>query len=481
MSTRKSLLYSFLDRYAALVINVASSMILARLLTPAEIGVYSVTIVLLLYVSVIRDMGAGQYLVQVQELTSDRIRAVWTVQLGLGWLIAAVVMLASVPVAHFYGEPRMKVIFWIVALNYAINPFGSITYSWLMREMRFMSVAMLRASSALVGAIVSVLLAWKGGGPMSLALGTLAATITTSLLAVLLRPKGFPWLPGLRELRSVLHFGSRITGSSVIEAGASSAPELLLGKLQSLTAVGLYSRANGLVTMYNRLFIDAVASVCVPWFAAQQREHGAITEPFTKAVDYISVIGWAFCVVMLCLAQPIVRVLYGNQWGEAVNMVRLLSLAMMFTVPSVLCQAALMSTGAVGRLAPLALRNTLTSVACVAVGAWLGHLDAVGWAMVLAAAVNATRMLRATLKHIALPISAIGARAGKGLLVACCAGAIPALVYGVFGAAPAQPFWPLLIGMSGAALGFLLGVFALRHPLSHEVVGVWRQVLRVRS
>ncbi|MBE0475394.1 oligosaccharide flippase family protein, partial [Rhodoferax sp.] len=108
MSTRNSLFFSFLDRYASLAITIISSMAIARLLTPAEIGVFSVTVVLLSFVSTIRDMGAGQYLVQEKELTTERIRAVWAVQLGLGLAMACVVLLASYPVALFYDEPRMR-------------------------------------------------------------------------------------------------------------------------------------------------------------------------------------------------------------------------------------------------------------------------------------------------------------------------------------------------------------------------------------
>ena len=85
MSTRNSLFFSFLDRYASLVITIISSMVIARLLTPAEIGVFSVTIVLVSFVTTVRDMGAGQYMVQEKELTTERIRSVWAVQLGLGW------------------------------------------------------------------------------------------------------------------------------------------------------------------------------------------------------------------------------------------------------------------------------------------------------------------------------------------------------------------------------------------------------------
>jgi O-antigen/teichoic acid export membrane protein len=84
VSTRKALALSFLDRYSGLILHTVSAMVVARLLTPAELGVYSVTMVLLGFIATFRDMGAGQYLVQQKELTEERIRATWSVQLGLG-------------------------------------------------------------------------------------------------------------------------------------------------------------------------------------------------------------------------------------------------------------------------------------------------------------------------------------------------------------------------------------------------------------
>ena len=76
MSIRKSLVYSYLDRYASLVVSIVSSMVIARVLTPEDIGVFSVTMVLISFVATVRDLGAGQYLIQEKELTTDRIRAV---------------------------------------------------------------------------------------------------------------------------------------------------------------------------------------------------------------------------------------------------------------------------------------------------------------------------------------------------------------------------------------------------------------------
>ena len=467
MSTRKSLFFSFLDRYASLAISVLSSMVIARLLTPAELGVFSVTMVLLMFVSVVRDMGSGQYLVQEKNLTTERIRSVWAVQLGLGAGLACLVLLASYPVALFYNEPRMRNIMLVVALNYAVNPFGSLTYAWLMREMRFESVALMRFSAGLSGALVSTWLAWKNYGPISLAYGSLASTIVNALVAVYFRPKSFPWLPAVGEIRRVLVFGSQLTLSSIVGVISSAAPELVLGKLQDLNAVGLYSRASGLVQMFERLFVDAVGAVCLPWFAKQSREKGSFVAPFLKATSYVTAFGWSFCVAIIFLAHPLIRALYGDQWDRSVDLARLLAVAIAFAVPGALCQTALLSAGAVALIARVTILSTLQKLVFVALGASQG-LETLGFALIGSSAVSCTLWLRATARHIDMPWLAMLHTLRQSATVAASASIGPAIAFAVYGAYPDGFLRPLLIGSLGSLLGFVSAVMYFRHPLREE-------------
>lgn len=472
MSTRKSLFFSFLDRYASLAIAVASSMVIARLLTPAEIGVFSVTMVLLMFVNTVRDMGAGQYLVQEKELTTERIRAVWAVQLGLGLGLACVVLLASYPVAVFYNEPRMRNIMLVVALNYAINPFGSLTNAWLAREMLFQNLAVMRFSAVLTGAVVGAWLAWNGYGPISLAFGSLASTMVNALVAIYFRPKFFPWLPGIGEIKRVLTFGSKLTGSSFISVMSSSSPELLLGKLQNLTATGLYSRAVGLVVMFNRLFVDAVVAVCMPWFARQSREQGSFVDPFLKATSYVTAFGWSFCLAIICLAHPIVRVMYGSQWDQSVDLARLLAVAIAIGVPAALCQTALLSSGAVTAIARATVFTGIQNVTLVALGASQG-LKELCFAMMMSAAINAYIWLRAATKQIGLPFPALLRTFRPSAAVALMAAIGPVLALWLYGPYPENVVMPLALGGFGGLVGFLAGIMAVRHPLREEIMAIW--------
>jgi O-antigen/teichoic acid export membrane protein len=477
MSTRNSLFFSFLDRYASLAVTVISSMVIARLLTPAEIGVFSVTVVLLSFVSTVRDMGVGQYLVQEKDLTTERIRAVWAVQLGLGLGLACVVLLASYPVAGFYNEPRMFDIMLVVALNYAINPFGSLTYAWLIREMRFESIAVMRFSSVLSGALVATWLAWQHFGPISLAFGSLTSTVVNALVAVYFRPKSFPWLPGVGEIRRVLAFGSKLTASTLVSDMATSAPELLLGKLQNLAATGLYSRASGLVLIFYRLFVDAVVAVCLPWFAKQSREQGSFVEPFLKATSYVTALGWSFCLAVICLAQPIVRLLYGNQWDQSVDLARLLAIAIAINVPVSLCGTALLSSGAVNTIARTTVLSSLQTVMFVAIGASQG-LMALGFAMILSTAVTSVIWLRATSRHIGLAQVEFLRTLRQSALVALLATIAPALALWLYGPYPEVLLMPLMVGGAGGLAGFVGGVMIFQHPLKEEMMAICVKIKR---
>jgi O-antigen/teichoic acid export membrane protein len=477
VNIRQSLVFSYLDRYASLVVNIGSSMVIARLLTPGDIGTYSVTMVLLTFVATVRDMGAGGYLVQERNLTVERVRAVWAVQLGLGLLLALGVLAASVPVSMFYNEARMRDILMVVALNYAINPFGSLTYAWQIREMRFDSLAIVRFCATITGAAVSIYLAWHGLGPISLAWGSLASTVVNALMAIHYRPSWFPWLPGFKEIRRVLAYGSQTTGASMIDTVFANAPELLLGKLQDMTATGLYSRASGLVQMFDRIVLSGIGSVAVSWFANQSRAHNSIAQPFLKATSYVTALGWPFAIAMVFLAHPVMRILYGHQWDGAVDITRVLAISFAVGLPAQMCISSLMALGNASQVLRSAALTTALSLPFIAAGAYFGALElAVGliatsllrmiyWLRAAQAAAQFEwKQLRRVLFHSAI----VGLGAGVG----------PLLAFLEFGARPAN-IWPeILLGSLGALLGFVATIYLSRHPLMDELQSVKAKIFK---
>jgi O-antigen/teichoic acid export membrane protein len=480
MSVRKALTFAFLDRYASLVVGMGATMILARLLTPADVAVFSIAAILLGFLATLREMGAGQYLVRATELDGESIRAVWTVQLGLGLLLACVVAAGATPVAAVYREPRMRDIMLVLALGYLVNPFGSLTHAWLTRELRFESIALARFASTIAGAGLSIALAWRGDGPMSLALGSLASTAVYAAMLLPLRPRSFPWLPGVRGVKRVISFGGTLTAASLVWAVAKGAPEILLGRLQSLTAAGLYSRASSLVEIFHRFVTDIVHGVALSSFAREFRQAGGFSQSFVAATGYVTAIGWTFCLTIVFLSRPIVYLLFGPQWDGAVDVARVLAVAMMFGVPVTLCFAALVAAGAVTEAFKATMASAVMNVALAAAAAGFGLLQ-VGGACVLGSAFGAVVFMRLTQRCIGFAWPDLRGALLKSAVVACCAAIAPATAWVAFGSGPGDILPSMAIGVTGGAAGFVAAAFLFGHPIREELRLLWAKVQALRG
>jgi O-antigen/teichoic acid export membrane protein len=477
MSTRKAFAFSFVDRYAGLAIHVTSAMVIARLLTPEEIGVYSLTMVLVGFIATFRDLGAGQYLVQKKDLTTDHVRATWAVQLGLGLLFASIIAGGSVPVASFYAEPRIAIIMLVLAVNFAITPFQALPYAWLTRGMEFKVLAYVRVTGALAQAACAIILAWRGVGAVSLAWANLAATLAGIALAVAIVGRKLPWIPRLAGARQVVSFGGRITAVTFLNTIRNASPELFLGKLQGMTETGLFSRAHGLVAMFERLIMDAVNAVAFPLFAKQMREGDNVSDSFIRAAALITALGWSFLACLGTLSFPVIRVLYGTQWDEAVDPTRWLAAAMIFAVPVYVCLAPMLASGAVTQVLRVAALSTGVSVTCTGIGAYLGLLP-LSQLMLPAAVISSALWLHAAKSQVKFEWTDLSRALGKSALLAVGAAGIPFVVMMALGWRSNEILLTLLLAVPGAIAGFCMAAYVTRHAIWDEITRAV-QALRV--
>ncbi len=480
MNVRRSLLVSLLSRYLLLIVNLLASVVVARLLTPAEMGAFSLCMVLLSFTAIFRDFGASAYLTQVAELNEQRLRATMGLQLLIGAVLALGVAFASAPVAVFYEEPEIRELMLWVALSYLISPLGTVTQALLQRNMQFSAIASIQIGAGLAAALVTVGLAWIGFGARSLAIGQLASVLASVLLSQRYRPADLPWIPSLRGVREILDFGGAITGIAIVNVAVKGAPELLLGKLQGLHAVGLFARGQGMVVMFGRQMAEAVSAVALPNFSRMVREGGNLGDAFLHGTAYVTAVAWSICLGLALLADPLIRVLYGNQWLEAIPLVRWVAASYGAGLSVMLVSAALTGLGAVRALGWATLASGVLTIGAVAIGATIG-LEAVGAGLFVTGIVHAAIFFALVRWRLGFPTSRLMATLARSGGVALCA-ALPVLVV-MLAPKPAVggAFIELLTGGVLGVLGFAAGVKLARHPLRQEFDLVLRKLGWARS
>ena len=155
-SFRSSLFYVYTSQYSTFIIYFITTIILARILTPEDIGIYTVALVFVGLGHVLREFGINNYIIQEKDLTAERIRAAFTLNLMFGWGIALVMYFARTPIGNFYETEAVSDVISLLCINFLLVPIGAITLAHIRREMRFKHIMIIQIASSLVSSTVAV-------------------------------------------------------------------------------------------------------------------------------------------------------------------------------------------------------------------------------------------------------------------------------------------------------------------------------------
>lgn len=465
-SLRRPLLFSCAERYGVMALQLVTVAVIARLLTPAEIGIFMVGQGLLLVVEALRDFGASAYLIQAPAVTREAVRTCFTVTLGLSVTFTALVYGLSDVAAAFYDQAGLRDVLRITALGFLVAPFSAPIVALLRRDLSFGRIALASNLSALLNLTAAMVLAWLGFGYLSLAWAALATTLLNGILLVLLHP--WPWWifrPCLGQWRQVLGFGGYSTINGLLNVLYMQWPQLLLGRILGFDAVGLYSRAAMLCQLGDRLIMGAVGAVALPAVSRQFREGGDLKQSYLRALACNSGLQWPFLACLILLAEPLVALLLGPQWSDAVPLVRIGALAAMFLFPAFMTYPVLIGTGRIRDTLSLNLLSLPPSFALLAVAAPFG-LEAVAASGLVIAPFQIWLALIFVRRSIPFTWGELAQSIRASILVTLCAAMPPAVVAASSSVGLAPTSLPVtLAALLGAAVGWLAGLHIAHHPL----------------
>jgi O-antigen/teichoic acid export membrane protein len=470
-STRRALAMSFVQRMVTLVFSFGSTIILSRLLTPSEIGIFSVAAGLLALVNMLRDFGVSEFLVQERHLDRTLVHTVFTMNLLIAWSLGGILFGGSNFIADFYGDPGVGQVLRVMSLMFFLLPFGTTTQAQLSRELEFGKLAKIHTVGSITRGCTKVALAYAGFSYMSLAWGAVAGMVLTiagfTLWGWRYRVRGLSFV----HWRRVLHFGSSRTVSDVATQLGDQSASLVIGKMLGMTSAGLFSRGYGVVSMYRENIVGAIESVAFPAFAREHREHAKAPELLLKALVYTTGIGWPFFSCGILLAYPVIRILFGDQWDAAVPLMRWLCAAALIGTLMYQCNRFLVAVGRVRTATRVEVTYQIARIG-ITIAAAHHSLEAVAASQVLVY-VLATALYYSRLRtYDVLAIGNCAKALVPSVVVTLATCVVPAAVV----------FWPGLVvqhmipsfalAFVGGVAGWLVAIVATRHPLHSELRGV---------
>lgn len=365
------------------VISLGGQLTVAGLLSPKDYGVVALAYSVAAFTGILQKDGLREILVARGERFSHYANAAFWMSLATGLLVAALTLLAAPFAAHAYRLPGLAVLLVLPALAAPLSSLQSVPGAQLQSEMRFKTMSLLSVGESLGVTTLTLGFAAAGAGPFSLLAP--APLVAAGSLAAQFRLTGFrprrrlDW-PLWRDL---LGASSLMLGAAALYAFNVTGANMMLGLFRDVATVGVYFFALNLTNQVSALLTNNLWAVLLPSLSKLQGDPARQIAAFLRVTRVVNLLGMMICLLLAAVADPAIRLLYGQKWERAIPVVQILAAAMTFNISFALSINLMMAQERYQGLFWFNVWRALGFVVLVGVGAAVGGAVAVAWATAL--------------------------------------------------------------------------------------------------
>ncbi len=309
---------------AQFLIQSIATVVLARLLTPADFGLVAMVSTVTGLGQAFADLGLSEATIQRKEISHDQVSALFWINVAIGLGLMLVTVTLAPVLARFYRDPRIVNITLLVSLTFLIGGLRVQPDAILKRQMRFSALAIRDVASYALAVPVAITMAWQGFGYWAL----VALPLTLNFTAMALSWAMVNWRPSLprrnTEVGSMIAFGGNVAASYFIVTVSRSADNVLIGWHSGAGPLGLYARAYNLLMLPVRQLSAPAGGVAIPAFSRTQGDPERFARYYLRTVNLIFWISAPIFGFLFVAAAPVIVLILGNQWREAAPVFQIL-------------------------------------------------------------------------------------------------------------------------------------------------------------
>jgi O-antigen/teichoic acid export membrane protein len=299
--------------------NITGGILLARLLSPAEFGLYAICLFILAFLTAFGDAGFGASLIrQPESPTTQDYRAVFTVQQLLVTTICLAFWLLSPSVISIYKLSADNIwIFRTVAVAFFVTSLQTIPTIHMERNLAFDRLARIEVGQALIFNASAVLLAFYGFREQSFGIAIFLRSLTGALLSNLSYRWEIGWKWDLQRIKQHLSYGIPYQASSILNLLKDLVNPLLVGILSGPVSVGYINWATT-VANYPLIFVMLFNRLFMPILAKLNDDIGAFNRMLTLIIKVLCSFVYSTSVILYIFRFEIITTVFGNKWLPAV-------------------------------------------------------------------------------------------------------------------------------------------------------------------
>ncbi|QOF06909.1 lipopolysaccharide biosynthesis protein [Xanthomonas campestris] len=371
---------TMIGQSAKMIVQFGGIVLLARLLTPYDYGLMAMVTAIVGAAEILRDFGLSAAAVQAKHVSREQRDNLFWINSGIGLMLSVVVFASAHWIADFYHEPALVTISQALAVTFLLNGMTTQYRAHLSRGLRFGQVALSDVGSQVLGLGAAVAAALAGWGYWALIVQQVVQAIVNLIIAGACArwlPRGYARQAPMRDFMS---FGWNLMAAQLLGYASRNVGQVIIGWRTGPDALGLYNRAFQLLMMPLNQINAPATSVALPVLSQLQDERERYSAFLLRGQTVMVHLIFALLAFACALAMPLIVLVLGEQWREAVPLFQVLTLGGIFQTASYATYWVFLSKGLMREQLVYSLVGRILLIACIFVGSRWGAMGvAIGY------------------------------------------------------------------------------------------------------
>lgn len=307
-----------MQQFGTQFISFGVSLVLARLLLPAEFGLIGMIAIFMGIGQSLINSGLTQSLIRSENLDQEDYSTVFFFNLVASVIIYLIIFFAAPWIAAFYRQPVLVDIIRVYCLSFIITAFSAVQLTRLTKQMDFKTQMLVAIPSLIGSGLLGIYLAYQGHGVWSLVWMTLFQAFLNTV-QLWIRSKWHPSLTfSVIKFKEHFNFGYKLTLSGLLDTVFTNIYQIIIGRYFVASQVGFYTRANSLKQLPVSNISGALNKVTYPLFASIQNDDVRLKRIYKEIMQMVVFIIAPVLIIMGVVAEPLFRFLFTDKWLPAV-------------------------------------------------------------------------------------------------------------------------------------------------------------------
>lgn len=325
-----NMIWRFLERTGAQLVQFIVAIVLARILSPEDYGTIALVTVFITILNVFVDSGLGTALVQKKDADNIDFSTVFYTNLIFCLVLYVILFIMSPFIARFYNNKYLTSIIRVLGITILISGVKNIQQSYVSRTLQFRKFFFATLVGTLVAALVGIWMAYTGFGVWALVAQQLTnLAIDTILLWITVR-----WHPdfvfSFERLKGLFSYGWKLLISALLDTVYNNLRQLIIGKKYSKEDLAFYNKGDLFPKAIVGNVNNAIDSVLLPAMSSEQDNRNRVKQMTRRAIKTST-----YCIAPLMMglaacAPSVISILLTDKWISCIPFLRIFCITYMF-------------------------------------------------------------------------------------------------------------------------------------------------------